>query len=125
MTAYKQHVDYQLLNEHTRVGYLFDSIKNSDTIFQVEMSSIQNNKSATGMRNNYEAAVAHLLLMDPVANRREEGTKQGTVKILDTAAEVYSFIPKHEIGKTGSCLRYHTYDKYEKLNKDQQEELQE
>ena len=75
------------------------------------------------MRNNFEAAVAHLLPMDPVAKRSVTGTKQGTADILDTTAEVSAFGPKPVIGKTGVHLRYHKNTKNKRLTKEQWDKL--
>jgi hypothetical protein len=47
MTACAQHVAYQLPNEHTRVGYLIDSIENNDAGLQAALGAIRNNKGAT------------------------------------------------------------------------------
>jgi hypothetical protein len=49
MTAGAQHVDYQLPNELTCVGYLLDSIENNGAGLQAAMGAIQNDKQAGGM----------------------------------------------------------------------------
>jgi hypothetical protein len=124
MTACAQHVDYQLPNELTRVGYLLDSIENNDAGLQAAMGAIRNDKQAGGMRSDFEAAVAHLLPMDPVSKRRTAGTKRGPAEISDaTGAEVGAFGTKPGIGKSGVHLRYHTDAEYQKLPTEQQDDL--
>ena len=39
MVACAEHVQYQLPNEHTRVGYLFDAIECNDPALQVVMAN--------------------------------------------------------------------------------------
>jgi hypothetical protein len=125
MTACAQHVDYQLPNEHTRVGYLIDSIKNNDAGLQATLGAIRNDKGATGMRSNFESAVAHLLPMDPVAKQQSAGVKCGSADISNTTADIAGFGAKPGLGKTGVHLRYYKDAEYRKLNKDQQDELRE
>jgi hypothetical protein len=60
------HVTYQLPNEHSRVGYLLTAIQFSYTGLQAAMASIKTNQAPDGLRNNFEAAVSHLLPYDPV-----------------------------------------------------------
>ena len=125
MTSFAHHFDYQPPNCHTRVGYLLDSIETIDDWLQVAISAIWNDKGATGMRRNFEAAAAHLLLMDPVAKRQEMGTKWGTIDISYATAEVYYFGSKPGIGKTGVHLCCHTDAEYKRLKKEQPDELRE
>ena len=75
------------------------------------------------MCKNFEAAVAHLLTMDPVEKRRATGTKRGTDNILDTTSEVSAFGSKPSTAKTGVQLRYHTDAKYKRFKKYQNDEL--
>jgi hypothetical protein len=125
MTACAQHVDYQLPNEHTRVGYLIDSIKNDDAGLQAALGAIRNDKVVGGMRSNFESAVAHLLPMDQVSKRRSAGIKRGAADISDTTADIAGFGAKPGLGKTGVHLRYYKDAEYHKLNKEQQDELRE
>jgi hypothetical protein len=125
MTAFAQHVAYQLPNEHTRVGYLIDSIKNNNAGLQAALGAIRNGKGPTEMRSNFEDAVAHLLPMDPVAKRRSAGVKRGSADISDTTADIAGFGAKPRLHKTGVHLWYYKDDEYHKLNEDQQDELRE
>ena len=65
-----EHVEYQLPNEHTCVGYLLEGIVCPDPVLQTAMVSIHTDDGPTGMRNDFEAAVAHILPYDPVAKKR-------------------------------------------------------
>ena len=45
------------------------------------MASIKTDNGLEGMRNNFEATVAHLLPYDPVAKKRSGGQKMGSAQI--------------------------------------------
>ena len=49
------HVEYQLPNEHTRVGYLLEGIVCPDAGLHYAMASIQTDDGVDGMWNNFEA----------------------------------------------------------------------
>ena len=70
MQASAEHVQYQLPNEHSRVGFLLEAIQCSDPGLQAAMASIKTDNGPEGMRNNFEATAAHLLPYDPVAKKR-------------------------------------------------------
>ena len=63
MQANAEHVQYQLPNEHSRVG---------------AMASIKTDSGPEGMRNNFEATAVHLLSYDPVAKKRSNGYKRSS-----------------------------------------------
>ena len=69
MKATCQHVDYQLLNEHTRVTYLLDSLESDDAVVQAAMASIKGDNNLGGNRTDFERAAAHLLPEDPVQKK--------------------------------------------------------
>ncbi len=132
MQACAEHVQFQLPNEHSRVGFLLDAIECPDAGLQAAMASIRTDNGPDGMRNNFESAVAHLTPYDPVAKKRQ-GTKRpldvsvtfaeseaGAVTAAATAANSES---KASIGKTGVHLRWHTNKEYKKLTKEQAAEL--
>ena len=77
LQASAEHVQYQLPNEHSRVGFLLEVIQFSDPGLQAAIASIKTDNGLEGMRNNFEAAVAHLLPYDPVAKKRSSGQKRG------------------------------------------------
>ena len=69
MSACAEHVQYQLPNEHSRVGFLLDAIQCADAGLQATMASVKMDNGPNGLRNNFERAVSHLLLYDPVAKK--------------------------------------------------------
>ena len=70
-----QHVDYQLPNEHSRVGYLLTGIENNDPGLQAAMAAVRTNKDPGGMQNDFEACVAHIVPYCPVAKKKTAGAK--------------------------------------------------
>ena len=69
MSACTEHVQYQLLNEHSRVGFLLDAIQCSYAGLQAAMTSVKTNYGPNGMRNNFDKATAHPQPYYPVANK--------------------------------------------------------
>ena len=67
MTQCSQHVQFQLPNEYTRVGYLLTAIQSSDAKLQAAMANVDGNTGVDGKRNNFESAASYLLPKDPVA----------------------------------------------------------
>ena len=133
-----EHLEYQLPNEHTRVSYLLEGIQCLDAGLQAAMESVHMDDGPTGMRNNFEAAIAHLLPYDPVANNRSTtGNKQQPTQIYlvetegEPAAEISGMnaggkrTAKPSISKTGVYLCYHMPDEYYALSNEQKDELRE
>ena len=81
MQASAEHVQYQLPNEHSRIGFLLEVIQCSDPGLQVAMASIKTDDGPEGMRKTFEATAAHLLPYDPVAKKRSNGQKRGAAQI--------------------------------------------
>lgn len=123
MQSCAQHVQFQLPNEHTRVGFLLDAIENNDAPLQAVMANIADDTGATGKRNNFEDAVSYLLPKDPVARKRTTQTKRTVAQISDTTAEIAGFGDKPGIGKSGVHLRWHKFKEYKALSQEQREEL--
>ena len=69
-----EHVEYQLPNQHTHVGYLLEGIQCPDPGLQAAMASIHTDNRPQGMHNNFEATATHLLPYDPVTNKRAAST---------------------------------------------------
>ena len=65
-----EHVSFQLPNEHTRVGYLLEGIQSMDPRLQAAMASVKKDDGPNGMRNDCEAAAAHLLPYDLVTKKK-------------------------------------------------------
>ena len=123
MQASAEHVQYQLPNEHSRVGFLLEAIQCSDPGLQAAMASIKTDNGLVGMRNNFEATAAHLLPYDPVAKKRSGGQKRGSAQISSVMDPSPTTTKKPSIGKTGVHLRYYKTGEYRNLTNEQKEEL--
>ena len=119
MQASAEHVQYQLSNEHSRVGFLLEVIQCSDPGLQAAMASIKADNGLEGMRNNFEATAAHLLPYDPVAKKR------GSAQISSVMDPSPTTTKKPSIGKTGVHLHYYKSGEYRNLTNEQKEELKE
>ena len=98
----------------TAHGFMLEAIECSDAGLQAAMASIRTDSGPTGKRNDFEAAVAHLIPYDPVAKKRA-AVKQVRISDVATDADVGATTVKSSIGKTGVHLRFHKQDEY-KLN---------
>ena len=124
-----QHVDYQLPNHSSRLGYLLTRIENKDPGFQSAMADVRTNKGPGGMRNDFETCVSHIVSYCPVSKKSNSGTKQGATEILevnayDKEAEIASFGSKSGKGpNTGVHIRYHTNLEYHRLSDEKKDKL--
>jgi hypothetical protein len=132
LEAAAEHIEYQLPNEHSRVGYLIDSIQNNDPGLQAGLANVRSDKGAGGMRSDFEAMVAHILPYCPVSKKRTAGSKRGAADISSSVAfadgdtaEISSFGSKSGVGKSGVHLRFHKHKEYQQLNAEQKSELKE
>ena len=131
MSACAEHVQYQLPNEHSRVGFLIDAIQCADAGLQAAMASVKTDNGPNGLQNNFERAVSHLLPYDPVAKKRATGIKWGSALISLMEAHdgpnmtIAANDSKPSIGKTGVHLRYHKHHEYKKPTHEQRHELSE
>ena len=125
LQACAEHVEYQLPNAHSRVGYVLDAIESDDAPLQAAMANINDDTGPNGKRGDFEAAVAYLLPKDPVIRRKQDANKRPAGEISDTTADVSGFGTKDSIGKTGVHLRYYKNAEYNDLTKPQQQELRE
>ena len=116
------HVQYQVPNEHTRVGYFLDALESQHPPLLAAMEKIEEDNGDTGKRNNFGNDVAYTLPKDPVLKRRStKNNKRTQAQISDTNAT--GFGSRTGIGKTGVHLCWHEKPEYMKLNKDQKQEL--
>jgi hypothetical protein len=131
LVACAEQVDCQIPNQHSRVGYLLDSIQNNDPELQAAMVNVRTSKGANGMRSDFEQTVTHIQPYCPVAKKKTFGAKRGAGEISSVDAEVNdvqvaSFGTKNgRWPKTGVHLRYHKHSEYQKLSADEQTELRE
>ena len=129
MSACAEHVQYQLPNEHSRVGFLLDAVQCCDAGLQATMASVKTDNGPDGMQNHFEQTAAHLPPYDPVAKKQASGTKHGSALIStmeaesDTTTNVSTTVTKPSIGKTGVHLCYHKHHEYKKLTRVQRHEL--
>ena len=73
MSACAEHVQYQLPNEHSHVGFLIDAMQCADAGLQATMASVKTDNGPNGLRSNFERAVSHLLPYNPVAKKQATG----------------------------------------------------
>ena len=131
MSACAEHIQYQLPNEHSCVGFLIDAIQCADAGLQAAMTSVKTDNGPNGLRNNFEKAISHLLPYDPVSKKQATGIKRGSALISLVEAHDGSNVTiaandsKPSIGKTGVHLCYHKHHKYMKLTHKQRCELSE
>ena len=129
MQACAEHIQYQLPNRHSQVGFLLDAIQTSDAGLQAAMASIRTDDGPDGMRNDFKQSAAHLLPYDPVAKKHAaRSSKRGSAEVsavLYEATDVAAFGTKPGIGKSGVHFHYYDKSEYSKLTKEQKTELRE
>ena len=131
MSACAEHVQYQLPNECSHVGFLTDAIQCANAGLQAAMASVKMDNGPNGLWNNFERAMSHLLPYDPVAKKRATGIKCGSALIslaeVDNGPNttIAANDSKPSIGKSGVHLCYHKHHKYKKLTQEQCRELSE
>ena len=119
MQASAEHVQYQLPNQHSRVGFLLEVIQCSNPGLQGAMESIKTDNSLEGMGNNFEATAAHLLPYDPVAKKRSSGQKRGSAQMSSVMDPSPTKTKKPSIGTTGVHLCYYKNGEYRNLTNEQ------
>ncbi len=127
MEACAQHVDFQLPNGHSRVGFLLNAIQCSDAGLQAAMASVRTDNGVGGKRSDFEATASHLLPYDPVAIKRNTSAKRdhSQVSAIDVLATQTQPSSKPSIGTTGVHLRWHSRGEFRKLSAAQKTELKE
>ena len=125
MTQCAQHVQFQLPNEYTRVGYLLTAIQSTDPKLQAAMANVDGDTDANGKRNNFESAAAYLLPKDPVARNRNNKRPNASISDADVTdrANISAFGTKPGKGKTGVHFCYYKPEEYATLSKAQKQEL--
>ena len=123
ITHAAEHVPYQLPNEATRVRYLLEGIETQDAQLMAAIESVRGDTGEGGKANNFESAAAHLQPRCPVTRR--QSLRKRPASVADVTANVSETISAPSIGKTGVHLRWHKYNEYKALNKEQQAELYE
>ena len=99
-------MQYQLPNEHTRVGHFLGALESQHLPLLAAMANIEEDNGDTGKRNNFENAVAYILPKKTVLKRRStENNTISQAQISDTNAT--GFGSKTGICKTGVHLCWH------------------
>lgn len=130
MTQASAHVEHQLPESYTRVGYVLDHIDCMDPGLQAGIANINTNRDTEGPRYNFEGMATQLSRYCPVAKKRTSASKRGRNEISGAEA---TDPPKPAsisglrggVGKTGVHLRFHEWDEYKNLSKAQKMELKE
>ena len=131
MSACAEHIQYQLPNKRSRVGFLIDAIQCADTGLQAIMASVKMDNGLNGLWNNFERAVSHLLPYNPVAKKRATDIKRGSTLISLAEVDngptttIAANDSKPSIGNTGVHLRYQKHHEYRRLTQEQRHELSE
>ena len=67
-----EHVTCTVPDERTRVGFITDAMREcNDPDVKAALANIHLQDTPTGMRNNFEKAVTHLLPTDPVKTKKK------------------------------------------------------
>ena len=121
-TAYVQmqeaavHVQFQLPNEHSRVGFLIDNIVHSDPDLRAAIANVRADRD--GMRTDFENTVTYILPVDPFVKKPAQS--QRTNPQVSAAN-----LQNKSKSKTGVDFRWHQPEEYKKLNPAQKRELYE
>ncbi len=130
------HVSVELPNERTRVGYLIDNIDCQDKDVTTALSHIRLDDNVNGMRGDFEKAVAFLLPTDPVKKKKRGRRNEAQVSAAvggeannsmkdknNKKKKKVSFKPN--CGKNGVQFCYYKSKEFNKLTKEQRDELRE
>ena len=119
-TAYVQmeeaalHVEFQLPNEHSRVGYLIDNIVNSNPDLRAAIAQVRVDRD--GMRKDFESTVTYVLPVDPFM--KKPSGNQGRNPQISAAV-----LQNKSKSRTGVDFTWHKPEEYKKLTPAQKKEL--
>jgi hypothetical protein len=108
------HIGNAVPDMKQRVEYLLESLSCQDSSLQAAMGNIR--ADTNNMRNNFEAASAHLIEVDPY--RRSSRQIQRPNRTANVSG--VSFAGR---GDTGVDLRWHTRKEFSELTSEQKDEL--
>jgi len=117
------HVDYQLPNKHSRVGFLLDAIKNDDAWLQTAVANVEDDTGTGRKREEFERASAHILPKDPVVKKRNSSEKCSSADISDTTVIAGKGNQQEGIGNSGVHLRFYKPAEYDTFTRPQKKEL--
>lgn len=126
-----EHVHCQLPDDRSRVQFLLENIQVEDANVKAALSSVRLDDTPNGMRNNFEATVAFLLPTDPVEKKKARNKRPIADVAATEAEEDESEQPaskklgnlKTGRGSTGVEFRYYKPKEFNKLTKEQKNEL--
>ena len=117
-------IQFQLPNEHTRVGYLLDAIETDSPQLHAAMAKVD---SDPVVRSNFELAAAMLIPKDPFTKNEANKKKVVTfaVSCVDgDGGDSSKTASKNGRGpKTGVDLRWHSPEEFSQLSNAQKAEL--
>ena len=117
------HVNFQLPNKFTHVGYLLDAIETTDADLQAAMELICNSvEPTTGKRYNFEATATCLLPHVPL--EKKQNSRSDCHRGAEVSA-INSYTIKYGVDNMGVNLRYHKMNEYVKLSPEKKSKLQE
>ena len=119
----KNHIDFQLPTEHTRVGYLIENIVHSDPDLRAALATIRQNVNNT--RDNFEGSVAVLLPVDPFKKSRKRSNESSAAPAANVSSTSTSSSANDGIGSSGVVFKFHDGASYGKLTAAQKSELYE
>jgi hypothetical protein len=124
MSQCATYVNYQLPNATSRITNLLTGIECMSPPLQAAMALVRSDQGPNGKMNDFEATASFLLPHDPIATKRHQDKKRPAVDISEVnASQRGDDHTKARTGKTGVEFRFHTYDEYNTLTKEQKEEL--
>ncbi len=123
MKEASSNVQFQLPNEHTRVGYLLDAIETDSPQLHAAMAKIDRDPV---VRSDFELSAAMLIPKDPFA--KNEATKQKSVTFniscVDGDEGASKTVSKNGRGsKTGVDLCWHSPEEFKQLSHAEKSEL--
>ena len=84
MQACANHIQYQLPNEFTNVGFTLEGVQCSDAGLHVAMASIHIDIGTNGKCNDFESSAVYLLPYDPIAKSCAVGSKYPSTEVSET-----------------------------------------
>ena len=110
------HVQFQVPDERTRVGYLIDNIEHQNADLRAAIAQVRTNSSGT--RNDFEKSVSILLPVDPYV--KTPANKKVSFEVSSVGATKFG-----RGKKTGVDLRWMKKEEFAALSKDEKSELRE
>ena len=85
-----EHIQTQVPDEHTRVTYFTQNVKSQDASIRAALETIKLDDDPTGMKNNFENMVTHIVSACPVAKKKRDGNKRSFAEVAEVDGAVSS-----------------------------------